>query len=76
MESHDVGVVLAAPDLPAAGCGLEETMRQHARLSEIPVVALAASARDRESMLASIEQLAAAITPDRPVPQVSMENRA
>jgi two-component system chemotaxis sensor kinase CheA len=76
MEGRGVGVVLAAPDLPAAGCGLEEAMRQHARLSEIPVVALAASARDRESMLASIEQLAAAITPDQPVPHVSTENRA
>jgi len=82
MESRSVGVVLAGADLPPGGCGgLQEAMRQHARLAEIPVVALAASARDRESMLASIEQLSAAVTaagiePATPVPAVSLESQA
>ena len=82
LEGLGAGVVLASEDLPPGGCGgLQEAMRRHARLAEIPVVALAASARDRESMLASIQQLSAAVTaaviePATLVPAVSLENQA
>jgi hypothetical protein len=53
-----VGLVLAGADL-------REAMRQHTSLAEISVVELPGSASGRESMLASIAQLSAAVnTPE------------
>jgi two-component system chemotaxis sensor kinase CheA len=78
MASAGVRVVLAASNLPPAGSGgLQEAMRQQSGLAEIPVLELTPAARDRESMLASIGQLSAAVRAlETPVPAVSLEDRA
>jgi two-component system chemotaxis sensor kinase CheA len=75
MEGRGVGVVLAEAELPPGGCrGLQEAMRKNSSLAGIPVLGLAESARDRESMLESIRQLAIAV--ERSEAAVSVENHA
>jgi two-component system chemotaxis sensor kinase CheA len=55
-------VVLAASNLPPEGFdGLLDAIHQQPGLAEIPVMELTPSARGRESMLASIEKLLAAV---------------
>jgi hypothetical protein len=62
MEGVRITAVLAGSNLPPGGYGgLQDAIRQRPNLAEIPVVELAASAGGRESMLASIAQLASAV---------------
>ena len=78
MECCGVSLVLAAANLPPAGReGLQDAMREQPSLAGISVMELALSAGSRESMMASIGQLAAAVArPDTPVPAESLEGRA
>jgi two-component system chemotaxis sensor kinase CheA len=88
LEGCGARVVLAAADLPPDGCaGLREAMKERSNLAGIAVVALAGSAEecparlDRESMLASIERLAQAVTepaaePEPAVPAHPVEGQA
>ena len=63
MEEHPVGLVIAARSLPPEGLeGLQEAMRQQPNMAAIPVLELSVSSSNRESMLASIGKLAAAVT--------------
>ncbi|MEI9974781.1 MAG: chemotaxis protein CheW [Ignavibacteriota bacterium] len=65
MQGRDVGLVLAAVNLPPEGChGLQEAMRQQPGVADIPVMELALSRDNRESMLASIGRLASAVMVD------------
>jgi two-component system chemotaxis sensor kinase CheA len=66
LEGLGAGVVLAADDLPAGGCGgLREAMQKDANLAGIPVVTLGDRAEclgsGAESMLASIKRLVKAV---------------
>jgi two-component system chemotaxis sensor kinase CheA len=62
IESCGARVVLAASNLPPLGFGgLQDAVRRQPNLAEIPVLELTASADSRESMLASIAQLSAAV---------------
>jgi two-component system chemotaxis sensor kinase CheA len=78
MECCGVSLVLAAANLPPEGReGLQDAMREQPSLAGISVMELALSAGSRESMMASIGQLAAAVVrPDIPVPAESLEGRA
>ena len=63
LEERRVGLVIAARTLPPEGFeGLREAMRHQPNLAGIPVMELSVSSSDRESMLASIGRLAAAVT--------------
>jgi two-component system chemotaxis sensor kinase CheA len=78
IASSGVSLVLAAAHLPPEGRkGLQDAMRKQPSLAGISVMELALSAGSRESMMASIGQLAAAVVrPDTPVPAESLEGRA
>ena len=82
MEGCGAGVVLAASHLPPDGfSAFQEAMRRQPSLTDIPVVELAQSPHGRESMLASIGHLVAAVSgetaePARPVAAGSLEDRA
>jgi two-component system chemotaxis sensor kinase CheA len=77
IELSDARVVLASTNLPPEGfSGLQDAMRQRPNLAEIPVLELSPSASGRESMLASIGQLSAAVVGlNTAVPADSLEGR-
>jgi len=77
MEGVPVTAVLAGSNLPPDGYGgLQNALKQRPNLAQIPVVELPASAGSRESMLASIAQLASAVaTRDLAVPAGSVEGK-
>jgi two-component system chemotaxis sensor kinase CheA len=63
MGAAPVTAVLASTNLPPEGSsGLEHAMREQPNLAAIPVMELPVPAGSRASMLASIEQLAAAVS--------------
>jgi two-component system chemotaxis sensor kinase CheA len=72
--NRPVGLVLAAANLPPEGFeGLQDAMRQQPALSGIPVVELPSTESGRESMLASIAQLATVVEQDSPAPAIAVE---
>jgi hypothetical protein len=77
MEALPITAVLAGCNLPPEGYGgLQSAIRRRPNLAQIPVVELPASAGSRESMLASIAQLASAVaTWDPAVPAGSVEGK-